>query len=283
MQISIDSNSIIGLREVNQDSYCSFEVENYPIRGILTCDGNGGDGGKVISQIGTGIIPLVIYEHCKKIETAKEFEQVGLTALKNAAKYILNLKEDHPEWEKAGTTITLALIYPKKNLLGIFWIGDSPCYVMQDKKLTHMTFPPHTLGEMLIAQGSDRKAIEQQPRLCSILTRCAGYDEFEPSSKIIDINPPCLVLLGSDGVFGYVSEEEILRIASSTNSVKCITENLIAKALENNSDDNLTLITTLIESEQIVQDIHANKRITQIYEWRDKRWITRKNPKQKKS
>lgn len=274
MKVLTAGSSKTGLREHNQDSWGKVSVEDVTL--LAVADGNGGEGGQELSALA---VKTAISEICwalshgdGSIDSEDELKQLGLQAMKKAVEEVIEAKKQHEEWAEAGTTMTLVLL--KDDKVAVFWIGDSPCYLYEAGVISLLTNPPHTLAEMLIAEGGSREAIKNQPSLNSILTLCLGHDSCEPDVKIAKVTAPYVVLVGCDGVFNYLSEEAIKQmLVSRLNSdvlgfdVQKFADEVVQTALDNDSDDNCTAVAALA-----LPDFRLNKssrRITKLIEWRD--------------
>lgn len=252
MKINIAGSSVKGIRDVQQDSY-SFIQYGDKLAVIVVADGNGGKGGEDLSNFLSKavIVRLSLNFSCgnfEDIDSESRLEELGMKTLRYAAKQVKQYKESMDCWQDAGTTATLILI--SQQLIGAFWVGDSSGFLFRDNTLLHLTEPVHTLAEMLIEQGRPRDAIEKQPSLNSILTRCVGHDSCEPSSRIVRNKGSCYVIAGSDGVFGNITESCLINILQSRFSgcsdVQEMTGQIIQSSLDNGSDDNCTLVTALV-------------------------------------
>ena len=121
----------------------------------------------------------------------------------------------------------------------------------------------------LIKNGESRDIINKQPSLNSILTKCVGHQSCVPDSKIIEITKPCIVLAGSDGVFGFLPEEKLKQIIKAKFTVNSdlqeIADEIVKLSMEYGSDDNVTAVLSAINPSQKYQK--KSKRLTKLQEW----------------
>lgn len=264
-------NSVKGLRPIQQDRYGFIQIKDELLINVIA-DGNGGEGGGELAEYA---IRSTISKLCHEISQGRHSEitsedylkALGMDTLHYASRQIMKYKISHENWTNAGTTITLILI--TKKFVGTFWIGDSCAYLYQNGCLIKLTSPVHTIAEMLIENGETREISQKQPGLNSILTRCAGHDSCEPDSMIIESPETYIVMAGSDGVFGYLSEAEIVKVIREKSltslDVQEFSDDMIQLSLKNGSDDNCTLITTLILPHYGLYK--KTYRITKLCEW----------------
>ena len=273
MKYSTVACSKIGLREIQQDRFCYFQVDEKLVMAIT--DGNGGNGGGNLAEetiktiVFKAFVELSQYKGNEEM-TKEQIEALGANALNKAAVHALSINKSHDDWSKAGTTATL--IIAVSNYVSCFWIGDSPAYLYQEGEgLIKLTDPVHTLAEVLIKDGGSREILDNQPSLNSILTECVGQDSYKLDSKIVKITKPSIVVVGSDGVLDYFSEAELTSILevglSNPSDLQALTDDLVQKSLDKGSDDNVTVVASLIlpkgiNKEQCLSSI--TRRITKL-------------------
>lgn len=255
-----------GLRDYQQDRYAHIRINDKSI--LVIADGNGGKGGEKLAEIAVRLCIFYLFlafstDNKNSFDSQEKLRSLGLKAIKKATIEIDLHKKSH-NIEKAGTTITLVIITPE--LIGTFWIGDSPAYLFEQGRLEKL-IKPHTLAELLIDDGEPEEILQQQPSLNSILTRCAGHKECQPDSRIVKLTKECIILAGSDGAFNCLPDPTIAAILQDNfNNVKNIPEEIIKNALDNGSDDNCTVISCLAVPE--ISLAKSSIRLTRTYEFK---------------
>jgi len=240
----IGASSLKGRRDEQQDSYCFARLEGSLV--VAVCDGNGGEGGGDLSGVAAR---KALSEACialsklegEKPDCEKQLKALGLKALKKAAGKVNYIKQSN-EWDSAGTTLTLIIVTPE--LMGTFWVGDSPAYHFENSGLKPLIVP-HTLAEELIREGQFRESISQQETLSCVLVQCLGHKTDEPGVNIKKHDGNCFCIVGSDGFFDYMPLDYVRDFIDEGFVTLCIqqmTEELVRKALDNGSDDNVTAV-----------------------------------------
>ena len=128
-----------------------------------------------------------------------------------------------------------------KNKLVVLNSGDSRLYVVRDKKLVQLT-EDQTYVDYLLMSGqiTQEEAINHPKR--HVLTNAIGlFPSLSADLRIHNYNGEP-ILLCSDGLYNNVSEQDILNILLTTNSVEDKCDSLISLANFNGGDDNITVV-----------------------------------------
>jgi len=198
--------SHIGLRrELNEDAFRST-----PSRGIfVVADGIGGHpAGEVASSLAV--------EAC---HTALARGRGMAAAFAFAQKAVLDAAKQDPKKHRMGTTLVAATC--TRDGLIIAWIGDSRCYRYRQGVLHLLTEDHGHHGYITQFIGNpEGAAISLESR------------SLQPGDKI---------LLCSDGLSSYVSEELIRKRMQIGKSAKQIVTALIQDSLDEGGQDNVTV------------------------------------------
>lgn len=137
-----------------------------------------------------------------------------------------------------GTTLVAAFINPKTAF--IVNVGDSRAYLITDDKL-HKITNDHNVASMLYEQGKITEAeMEIHPQR-HMLVRAVGVEKTVLTDTfILDYEDKISLLLCSDGLSGYCSDDEIydVMIESPFDNVA---DELISLALRKGGRDNITV------------------------------------------
>jgi protein phosphatase len=113
-----------------------------------------------------------------------------------------------------GTTISAALLLGRSLVLG--QVGDSRIYQIRDGRAYQLT-EDHTLLAWQVKQGliTPDEAAKAPHR--NVITRAVGNREYvEVDTSVIPVRPGDQYLLCSDGLHGYLEDDEIAAIAALT-------------------------------------------------------------------
>jgi serine/threonine protein phosphatase PrpC len=141
--------------------------------------------------------------------------------------------------DSMGTTLVLCALRFDSAVLS--HVGDSRCYLYRDGRGTQLTHDHTMVAEQMrlgILTSAEAFAAENR----SVLTRCLGTELFVAADTItVNIIPGDILLLCSDGLHGYVSDETIGHIVASNVDLAKISTGLVAAANEAGGQDNVSV------------------------------------------
>ena len=223
-------------RLVNQDT---VYISDTPV-GVLpnlyiVADGMGGEkAGDYASKSLIGYM-LTYIEHTIKMP---------VTAIQGAIEYAnANLFAEgskNPNLSGMGTTVVAASIID--NILHVFNVGDSRCYVLDENSISQIT-KDHSLVEMLVSKGEITRESAEYKENKSKITRAVGAEErVLIDSFEVDLAGNEYVLLCSDGLTNMVDDRKIFNIISSSAGVKSSAKRLIEEANLSGGNDNISIL-----------------------------------------
>lgn len=242
-------------REHNEDTcYVSKQGDLF-----IVADGVGGqNAGEIASK--TAVEEIVAY-----LDTHLDRDKTGGTyifgciaeGLEFVNQSILEKAHKNANLNKMATTIVL--MYVKNNVAYITNMGDSRAYLIRKKEILQLT-EDHTLVNKFIKEG---KFTEEEiykfstedviRRLSNTITRALGDEGgIEPDHFIVDIEPDDVFLLCSDGLYGEVTDEEILHIVEGEQDVNQACLKLVEVANDYGGGDNITVI--LVKNGELVHE-----------------------------
>ena len=227
------------IRERNEDNHL-LKLDPYPV--VVVADGMGGHrAGKIASKIAVESIDNYDFNFDYTENILDEIKEAVILANNQ----IIEKGRKNPSQQGMGTTISLAIVYNKKLFIG--HVGDSRIYLYRNKQLERITTDDSLVNE-LIKKGkiSPEDAFDHPQK--HILTQALGLDEhINIEVDEISLKQGDILLFCTDGLTDMLREEEISKIVNSYNSdIEILAKKLGDKALENGGNDNVTLITGII-------------------------------------
>lgn len=226
-------------RKSNQDTFLTEQLSGGSGL-LLVCDGMGGERGGAVAS---GLALSAAAESLRRSVGAgmnensirRALECAGAAA--NAA--VFDAASQDAALHGMGTTLVGAVV--QEDSAHFLHAGDSRAYLLRDDLLTQLTVD-HTVVQMLVDRGeiSERDAKVHPQR--HYITRAVGvgeqlrYDIFS-----IDLLPGDALLLCSDGLYNYLSHEDLCALAAV--ALRCgSAKPLIDRANENGGGDNITTV-----------------------------------------
>ena len=228
----------IGLvRESNQDAFCfgSFDDGNC---WAVVCDGMGGvSGGQVASEICIEKVSEAIrrgYRSNMTLGSAKNLLNTAITAANSA---VFSKSQDDFELKGMGTTVVAVIVL--KNIAVVAHVGDSRAYILNDE--IKAVTKDHSYVQLLIDTGKITEADAKHHPDRNVITRAVGIEHIvDVEIDIVDINTKDKLLICTDGLNGYVSDADILKIINEYGDSS--TEKLVEKANNAGGRDNVTVV-----------------------------------------
>ena len=145
-----------------------------------------------------------------------------------------------PETRKMGSTLVLALLQGSRVMLA--HAGDSRAYLWDRDRLRLMT-RDHTVVQRMVDHNMLTEEEAHDHPDANVITRAFGQKpemELEISAPF-ELRPGQRLLLCSDGLSGYVTDEAIERELAANEDPQVVTERLIEKALTAGGEDNISI------------------------------------------
>ena len=228
----------IGLkREENQDTVkCKEFGENIL---AVVCDGMGGErAGREASEIA---IDEVIERFSEGYSDDLEDEEIRklLISSISAANSVIYTKARF-DYKNFGMGTTCVVAFVNKSSAYIANVGDSRCYVITEEGLCQIT-TDHNVAALLYEQGkiSEDELVNHPQK--NMLLRAVGVDKtVQVDTFILDYDDKISLLLCSDGLSGYSSNEEIFEIIIDT-PFETVANELVKLAYSKGGRDNITV------------------------------------------
>jgi PPM family protein phosphatase len=127
-------------------------------------------------------------------------------------------------------------------------VGDSRCYLVRNRLAKQIT-DDHTWVNEQRKIGVINDADVAQSESRHVLTRALGPEMFvSPDTIALTIQPGDVLVLCSDGVHDELPESTIASIVWQNKPIDEIASELVARAVENDGQDNTTAIVIRIRS-----------------------------------
>ena len=247
--IAAAGQSVGKQRELNEDSVLAFTSTmagnsgNLPFGLYIVADGMGGHQfGEVASNAAirtvTGIVLKKFHPYLFDIkpETMEEsFQEIMLEAV-NEAQRVIQL-----EAPGSGTTLTAALVVGQQ--ITFAHVGDSRAsFIYPDGRIENIT-RDHSLVQRLQELGHiTPEEAENYPHR-NVLYKALGQgDLLEPEIFTIAFPQPGTLMISSDGMWGVVSEKDIIHAINESDTLQRACQNLVSAANTAGGPDNISVV-----------------------------------------
>jgi len=213
-------------------------------RGLfIVADGMGGErAGEKASQMAVEIIPKDVPD----ITPDEPMEDEAITkALSEACVHangdIIAMGGAEEDFENMGTTVVLA--WARGDKMYIAGLGDSRAYLIRGSSAEQLT-ADHSLTQALVDAGAIQPKDAKNHQFRNVLWKFLGSAEASkgPDIRAVDLQPGDRFLLASDGLTGVVSDPDLAECVLRQDDPKACCEELVQKALDNGSKDNVTCV-----------------------------------------
>ncbi len=229
-------------RSENQDRFhVSMLDDNTGI--AVVCDGMGGAAsGSVASEMASGIVFDRLNLSYRADMEPRSIKSMLTSALTAANTVVYQKSRDNEENEGMGTTCVAALLH--NNLCCIASVGDSRAYLLDESGIIQIT-TDHTMVEYLHSKGIIDEAQKKVHKMKNVITRAIGV---EPALEVdyfeVDVKPGAVILICTDGLTNYCSDELMYSIVYKRPLEQAANE-LIDYANNSGGKDNITAVLLL--------------------------------------
>lgn len=228
--------SDIGLvRQQNEDAYALLPEQN----AFIIADGMGGrNGGEIASNMAVNelkrffLSEKIVTEECLSLN----FVEVNNALYKKAL--------EKRELSGMGTTLTCMVLLEQNAIYS--HVGDSRLYLLREGVLSQIT-KDHSLVNDWVDLGVLDERQEANFPYKHILTKAVGTNPtIEPAHGSLELMAGDQLLLTTDGLTNFVSDETIEAILLKKADIKAAVIGLIEEAKKCGGGDNITAILVRI-------------------------------------
>lgn len=233
------SGTDIGLkRDENQDAVrCEYFGHNVL---AVVCDGMGGEkAGKEASTIAMEEFFQRFSDGYSESLDDEEIRKLLISSVSAANSVIYTKAKLDFNSFGMGTTCVAAFVNSKSAFIAN--VGDSRAYLIVKNEGVFRITTDHNVASLLYEQGRiTEEEMENHPQK-HMLVRAVGVEKtVQTDTFIIDYEDKISLLLCSDGLSGYCTDDEIYDVIMNTDC-DSVTEELINLALSKGGRDNVTV------------------------------------------
>ncbi len=227
-----------GLKEINQD-YCAIEIPAAPhldSKGIVIALADGISSSKVSQEASKAAINGFISDYYSTSE-AWSVKRSGLVVLSaiNSWLYSQTRQSEYRYNLDKGYVCTFSGMVIKSSTAHILHVGDSRIYRLQND------------SDLEILTDEHRVHVSSQE---SYLKRALGMDQqLDLDYSRIDLEKGDTFLLMTDGIYEFISDKDMLALCQTYKAdLQQAAEKIAEKALDNGSDDNISIQIVCVDS-----------------------------------
>jgi protein phosphatase len=139
-----------------------------------------------------------------------------------------------------GSTLTALVLLDR--MVYVIHVGDTRAYVIDTGSLSLLTSDHSLASRLMEVQGSSELDIADSPERHTLYKALGQPTSPEPDIRYHSIAPGSHLLLCSDGLWGFVSERDILEAFRTLDDAQSICTHLAKLAISHGSDDNVSLM-----------------------------------------
>lgn len=247
--IAAAGQSVGKQRELNEDSVLALTTTmagnsgNLPFGLYIVADGMGGHQfGEVASNAAirtvAGIVLKKFHPYLFQIKPdsmEESFQEIMSEAVNEAQRVI------QKEAPGSGTTLTAALVVGQQ--ITFAHVGDSRAsFIYPDGRIENIT-RDHSLVQRLQELGHiTPEEAENYPHR-NVLYKALGQgDLLEPEIFTIAFPQPGTLMISSDGMWGVVSEKDIIHAVNESPTLQRACQNLVSAANTAGGPDNISIV-----------------------------------------
>lgn len=234
LAVTIGQCSTAGSKPVNQDFHGALipDGSELALKGIAVAIADGISSSKV-SQIAAEIAVKSLLSDYYCASDAWTAKTAGERVIRAANAWLYAESRRNALHGHMGYVCTLSALILKGRRAHIFHVGDSRVCQLAGDSLEPLTRDHH------VAVSSTE----------SYLNRAVGVDpDLDIDYLTVDLNAGDVFVLSTDGVHEYLNPREMAGIVAAAGDLDKAARDIVARALANGSDDNLTVQIVRVDS-----------------------------------
>jgi serine/threonine protein phosphatase PrpC len=232
-------------RKRNEDFFVVDEAQGV----FIVCDGMGGHAaGDEASHLAAETVRTFVSEHRAPLDRLARddseqarlhAQQLVVDAMQKACSAVWEAQEKDPAKRGMGSTMVCLLRAGARLVLG--HVGDSRVYLLRGGRVYRLT-DDHTLTAAQVRQGFLTQEQADASELKHVLIRAIGAQpSVQVDTLLLDMIAEDLLLLCTDGLHGYLDDEEMPALLVS-RAPRDLPARLIELANERGGSDNITAL-----------------------------------------
>lgn len=242
LALSVGVRSERGLREDNQDKMSAFST---PLGMVyIVADGMGGyrGGAEASRRVVEGFQRAL--NNSGPTENVSSKDLLQRAAQQTNAEILAASSSGDPAIEGMGSTVVLVLLRSTSTGMQMMaaHIGDSRAYLLREGVLYRIT-RDHSMVQKMVDAGMLTPEQAHRHPDSNVLSRAIGKQavvEIE-AGETFALLPGDTVMLCSDGLWGPLTDAQIAEVLGRGSDTQPIADALVGLALEQGSDDNITV------------------------------------------
>ena len=247
LKVSIGQYSTAGIKQQNQDFHGVYLPEGHVLKqkGIacVIADGIGSSNvSHLAAETAVGSFLSDYYSTSDAWSTQTSAERVIRAT--NSWLYAQTQQSQGRFDKDRGYVCTLSALILKQQQAHVFHVGDSRIYRIRDHEIELLT---HDHRVWLSSKEH-------------YLSRALGADyRIEIDYRNIELKEKDIFLLMTDGVYEFVTDQQLLDLTLIDADLNQLAKGLVEKALEQGSDDNLSLQVIRVEQLPELNQFHIQQ------------------------
>lgn len=241
--VSVSDKGLV--RTNNEDSLATFTVGKDEC--LVIADGMGGHAaGELASRIAVEYVTQSLNDYLFEADDDEKLLRLLAFTLEKANVKVYLESLGSFRYRGMGSTITVCVLRDKK--LYISHIGDCRVYLLHGQHMKVLT-EDHTLVQQLVDSGSITKEEARTHPKRHVLLRSLGVNEYVmPDTFSVDIKDGDVILMCSDGLYGYVEETTIRAVLRKHKNLEYCAQLLLDLANGAGGPDNISMIIAECET-----------------------------------